>query len=430
MALIFPTPLQLADSPAQHKSTHATVLQDPSSNGRHPMTASQLLHGILCMLTTTAITLAADSLKRLGPATTGFPSATVVTGPLLWTSQILPDKTSANALTPQLTSCLQQLQTRLSAHHSSMQHIVRLHVCCSSAEHLKSALEQLATAFPDHQRPGISGVVTALPADSLVALDATALSTAAATADVQVHDGIALLPQGTRIFIAGQAEPSENLAEATTKTLQSLQRTLQFLGRSDADIVQLKAFVQPLSKAALVQQQVARFYAGRTVPPLVLVEWKSSASVPVEIELVAWGGPAPASAPAVEYLTPPFMTASPVYSRIARTNHPSLIFTSGLQQAAGNTAATADEAAAAEVTDIFNQLTSLLQSANSDLEHLVKATYYVSAEPVSLSLNMLRPRYYNPARPPAASKAMVQGIGPAARTLSMDMIAVPTVDKR
>lgn len=382
------------------------------------------------MLTATAVTLAEDGLKRLGPATTGFPSASVVTGPLLWTSQILPEKSSANALTLQLTNCLQQLQTRLSAHHSSMQQIVRLHVCCCSAEHLKSALEQLATAFPDHQRPGVSGVVTALPDDALVALDATALSTATNAASVQVHDGIALLPQGTRIFIAGQAEPSENLAEATTKTLQSLQRTLQFLGRSDADIVQLKAFVHPLSQAAIVQQQVTRFYAGRTAPPLVLVEWKSSASVPVEIELVAWGGPAPASAPAVEYLTPPFMTASPVYSRIARTNHPSLIFTSGLQQAPGNASASADEAAAAEVTDTFSQLSTLLQASNSDLEHLVKATYYVSAEPVSLSLNKLRPRYYNPARPPAASKAMVEGIGPAPTTLSMDMIAVPAVNAR
>lgn len=382
------------------------------------------------MLTTTAITLAEDSLKRLGPATTGFPSATVVTGPLLWTSQILPEKTSANALAPQLTSCLQQLQASLSSHHSSMQHIVRLHVCCSSAEHLKSALEQLAAAVPDHQRPCVSGVVTALPSDFLVALDATALSTATATADVEVHDGIALLPQGTRIFIAGQAEPSENLAEATTKTLQSLQRTLQFLGRTDTDIVQLKAFVQPLSQAAMVQEQVNRFYADRAAPPLVLVEWKSSASVPVEIELVAWGGPAPASAPAVEYLTPPFMTASPVYSRIARTNHPSLIFTGGLQQASGNTTPAADDAAAAEVTDTFRQLKAVLRASNSDLEHLVKATYYVSAEPVSLSLNKLRPGYYNPLRPPAASKAMVEGIGPAARTLSMDMIAVPIIGER
>lgn len=390
---------------------------------------ARLFPGILCMLTTAALTLADDSLKRLAPAPNGLPTATVATGPLLWTSRILPTPDSGNALGTQLNNCLLQLQTLLAAHQSSSQQIVRLHVCCTSAEQLHAALEMLPAAFPENQRPTVSGVVSSLPADALVALDATATtSTSAASDQVQVHDGIALLPEGTRIFIAGQAESADNLAEATRKTLQSLQRTLLFLGRSDSDIVQLKAFVQPMSDAHVVQQEVNQFYSGRTPPPLVLVEWKSSGSLPIEIELVAWGGPAPANAPAIEFLTPPFMTASPVYSRITRTSHRSLIFTSGLQHTvvAAETPTTTEEAAAAEVTGIFSQLTNLLQSADSDLEHLAKATYYVSDEPVSLSLNKLRPRYYNPARPPAASKALVEGVGPAPRTLSVDMIAVPS----
>lgn len=379
------------------------------------------------MLITTSLALAQDGLKRITLAPAMLPAATVVTGPLLWTSQILPHADSGHSLQPQLTSCLQQLNVLLSTHQSSSQHIVRLHLCCSSSAHLQTALQLLTTAFPEDQRPCVSAVVTALPQGALVALDATALHTAANPRQVQIHQGIALLPQGTRIFIAGQAEPSEDLAEATSKTLQSLQRTLQFLGRSDADIVQLKAFVQPMSAAHVVQQQVTRFYTGRTPPPLVLVEWKSSATVPVEIELVAWGGAASAGAQPIEFLTPPFMTASPVYSRISRTAHPTLIFTSGLHRLTENTAGsgTAEEAAAAEVTETFTRLNTILQATGSDLEHLAKATYYVAGDPVSLSLNRLRPRYYNPARPPAASKAMVQGVGSASQTLSIDMIAVP-----
>ncbi len=391
------------------------------------MILPRLLTGILCMLLPASLALAEDALKRVHVAPESPPAATIVAGPLLWTSQILPHPDSGNILASQLDSCLQQLQTVLSSHQSSSQHIVRLHLCCSSAEHLKTALKLLATAFPAEQAPCVSAVVTALPRGALVALDATALHTAADPGQVQVHNGIALLPQGTRIFIAGQAEPSADLAEATLKTLQSLQRTLHFLGRSDADIVQLKAFVQPVSAAELVQQQVTRFYSGRTAPPLVLVEWQSSSTVPIEIELVAWGGPAAANAPPIEYLTPPWMTTSPVYSRIARTTHPSLIFTGGLQQIVpiAAPAETPEQAAATEVTQIFSQVTTLLQATDSSLEHLAKATYYVSGEPASLSLNRLRPLYYNPARPPAASKAMVQGVGPAPQTLSMDMIAVP-----
>lgn len=370
-----------------------------------------------------------EGLKRLAPAADGFPRAMVATGPLLWTSQILPKPDSGETLALQLANCAQQLQTLLATNQSSSQQIVRLQLCCSSAADIGAAFELLPGLFPVNQRPAVSAVVTVLPGDALVALDATALC-AATSKQVQVSDGIALLPEGKRLFVAGQAESADNLAEATRKTLQSLQRTLQFLGRTEADIVQLKAFVQPMADAAKVQEEVARFYTGRSTPPLVLVEWKSSANVPIEIELVAWGGPAEASSPAIEYLTPPFMTASPVYSRIARTSHPSLIFTGGLQHSVESSAETAAvggpaESAAAEVTGIFSQLSDVLKSAGSDLEHLAKATYYVSGEPVSLSLNQLRPRYYNPARPPAASKAMVQAVGPSPLTLSIDMIAVP-----
>jgi enamine deaminase RidA (YjgF/YER057c/UK114 family) len=83
------------------------------------------------------------------------------------------------------------------------------------------------------------------------------------------------------------------------------------------------------------------------------------------------------------------------------------------------------EAASAEVTGAFSQLEDLMRVSGSDLRHLVKATYYVSGEAASLGLNQQRPRYYDPARPPAASKALVIGVSAGKRTLSMDMIAVP-----
>lgn len=385
------------------------------------------------MFVTQAIA-AEDGIQRLSPSPSGIPTATIATGTLLWTSQILPRADSGDTVALQLTDCFQRLQALLAAKDSSSHQIVRLHLCCRSGSHLQTALELLPGLFSTSGSPAVSAVVSDLPGAAIVALDAIALSTATAEG-VQVDDDIALLPPGTRIFIAGQAESAENPAEATRKTLQSLQRTLEFLGRTNADIVQLKAFVQPMVDAAKVQEEVARFYSGRTPPPLVLVEWKSSMTVPIEIELVAWGGPAAAGAPAIEYLTPPFMTSSPVYSRITRTSHRSLVFTGGLQYTARTPAGvTADagteESAAAEVTGIFSDLSALLQSAGSDFEHLAKATYYVSAEPVSLSLNKLRPRYYNPLRPPAASKAMVTAVGPGPVTLSMDMIAVPASERR
>src|SRR5690606_5367321 len=76
-----------------------------------------------------------------------------------------------------------------------------------------------------------------------------------------------------------------------------------------------------------------------------------------------------------------------------------------------------------QVRDIFKTLTRVSNAAGTDLRHLLKATYYCSADDVSRSLNALRPDYYDPERPPAASKAIVAGAGREDRTLTIDMIA-------
>ncbi|MCY2967387.1 MAG: Rid family hydrolase, partial [Planctomycetota bacterium] len=96
----------------------------------------------------------------------------------------------------------------------------------------------------------------------------------------------------------------------------------------------------------------------------------------------------------------------------------SLIFVSGLYGKSSN-------AGTEEVTEIFSGLEQTLKQAGSNLRHLAKATYFVSTEDASAKLNELRPKYYDPQRPPAASKAAVIGTGMPGKTLTLDMIAVP-----
>jgi hypothetical protein len=74
---------------------------------------------------------------------------------------------------------------------------------------------------------------------------------------------------------------------------------------------------------------------------------------------------------------------------------------------------------------LFSITERLTAAAGSDLKHLVKATYYVTDNDVSTWHNKLRPSYYAPERPPAASKAMVLGTGREKRTITWDLIAVP-----
>ena len=115
---------------------------------------------------------------------------------------------------------------------------------------------------------------------------------------------------------------------------------------------------------------------------------------------------------------PPGMTASPVFCRVVRVNDPRTIFVSGLySREAGD--------GAAQVNDVIAQLQDILKASGSDLRHLAKATYYVSDNDASAKLNELRPKFYDPQRPPAASKAQVFGVGMSNRSLTLDMIAVP-----
>jgi enamine deaminase RidA (YjgF/YER057c/UK114 family) len=74
---------------------------------------------------------------------------------------------------------------------------------------------------------------------------------------------------------------------------------------------------------------------------------------------------------------------------------------------------------------LFSNLKKILDATGSDWSHLAKATYYFSDDAASAAHNAQRPDYYNPQRPPAASKAKVKGVGPSAHGINLDMIAVP-----
>jgi enamine deaminase RidA (YjgF/YER057c/UK114 family) len=107
-----------------------------------------------------------------------------------------------------------------------------------------------------------------------------------------------------------------------------------------------------------------------------------------------------------------------VFSRVARINHGKRVYISGLY------APTATDTEG-QITEIFGILGRLCEQTGSDLRHLAKATYYVTDDKeVSRKLNELRPKYYDPRRPPSASKATAAGVGRKEKSITLDMIAV------
>ncbi|HUY88938.1 MAG TPA: RidA family protein [Pirellulales bacterium] len=402
---------------------------------------SVLLAVVLCCVMVRAAeathlnTVARGRVKLLdAPAAGGVSRATVVDDlPLAHTAQLLPLDQQGRLVgqqdaAAQAAQVFKNLDAALRAAGSSLDAVVKLNLYVSDESRVGDVERVVAQTFRGEVRPAASLVITRLPREGVfVAADAIGIVESEKTAEVSLHRSPALagrgahaavLPAGVRIYIAGQAEPGD-LKTATRKTLESLRATLKFLGRGDRDIVELKAFVTPMSAAADVEQVVEEFFGERAAPPLALVEWESN--LPIEIELVASGGEAgkqAENAPTVDFLTPPGMTTSPVFSRVARIHGGPTIYIGGLF---GGQATTGAE----QVEEIFAALRDALEQTGGDLLHLAKATYYVSDEDASRALNELRPKYYDPARPPAASKAMVRAVGRPKKTITLDMIAAP-----
>jgi len=358
-------------------------------------------------------------------------AAAVIVGEtaLAHTAQLLPLARDGSLVgkgdaAAQAEKVLDNLATALAEVRSGLDQAVKVNVYVARPEVAAAVTKTLAQRFRGDTKPAVCLVVTPLAdPDALVAMDAVAATVlkgdavqrvrAAALPGAAGEHQVAVLPIGPKIYISGQAEKGD-FAEGTRLTMASLGRTLEFLKRKPEDVVQVKAFLRQTTALPEVRKEIVRFF-GESVPPLVFVE--GDAGLPVEIEMVVAGDGRVKAREPIEYLTPPELKASPLFSRVARINHGRTIFVSGLY---GNRA----EGAAEQIEEIYGALKTLLEKNGSDLRHMAKATYYVTDAEASRKLNEIRPKFYDPKRPPAASKVTVTGVGPKGKVITIDMIAV------
>ena len=334
----------------------------------------------------------------------------------------------ADALT-QAREVARQLEAGLQGFGSSLDHCMRLHVCLKrGADRL--VVEQALTENLKGNQPAVTYVVSDLQVpEALVGMDAVGYTGRSRSSRwnyekpiVMPQQGVhgarhALLPPGRPTFISGQAVKGDDMAASARKTMEQLATTLKFLDRDWTNVVQVKAFLRaPTENVPAVREVVgSSFQDTKQIPPQVYVEWISNQDL--EIELVVDGGPPSIDAPLVEYLTPPGMKSSPVFCRVVRGNNGKLVYSSGVTGPAGADAET-------QVKAIFGDLSTAMAVFRVDMRHLVKATYYVSDGAASKALNALRPRIYDPERPPAASKAMVRGTALPGATAVVDIIGI------
>lgn len=383
----------------------------------------------------------AEGVREVGVnAETQTSAAVVVSGarPLIHTAQLAPVDArgtvrSIDRAEAQCEAVLDQLEAVLRAAGSDTGQLVKVNVHAARTDVVPVFRGVLARRMAGKARPAVSFVVGSLAVrEALVAVDAVAVARQnprvgpvyrqrlGALNGQWTGAHVATSPGGARVYISGQAEPGADTGEATRKTLAGLAATLDFLGLTRSQVVQVKSFLQPISAIETVASELTAFFGAEAVPPSVFVEWRMPG--PIEIELVVAAGRQDGGE-AVEYLTPPRLKASPVFSRIARINRGDTIYLSGLYGPPGATGAK-------QVESMFESMQAVLAEVGGDLRHLVKATYYVTDDDASRALNELRPRYFDPARSPAASKATVAGVGEEGRTVTVDMIAAPRTSGR
>lgn len=309
---------------------------------------------------------------------------------------------------------IRELSALVSEAGGGRQDIVKLNLYASEKVYatLPKRSAFLAEFWEKDRIPAITIVPSELPGEATVGGDAVFNLEGQSQSNI----GVGVIPaEDDIVFVSGKASSGE-LEFAVGDTMRELMVVLESLGLGEEDVIQVKAFLQPMQEWEVVQDTIVAGFTGRAAPPSVYVHW-NSASRATEIELIARASRSENTKERISYFTPPGEKGSPVYSRVALIHAQEVVFFGGV---VADTSLSALE----ETEFVFRRLKATIEASGSSLLHLAKATYYVGNDEVSRALNELRPRYYDPARPPAASKVGVPSVGPPNRNLLIDLIGV------
>lgn len=219
---------------------------------------------------------------------TGTSMATVAEDvPLAFTDQVFPLDDNGNLSAPndlkvRVTQVMNNLERALQAADTDLSKLLRLNVYLQKEEHSRPVREFIKELLPEGAFPAITLIVANQAREQvLVSMDGIAVAPMTSVTSRGVNlpfskglyektnrAAVAVLPAGRKVFIAGQAEPGKDLLEASDKTMQNLFATLAYIGASASDVVQVKAFINPIEDAAAVEEVIAAFFRGQQVPPL------------------------------------------------------------------------------------------------------------------------------------------------------------------
>jgi enamine deaminase RidA (YjgF/YER057c/UK114 family) len=363
----------------------------------------------------------------------GKASAVVVgDGPLVHTSGFFGCNPRGelvdSGIARQTEQVLANIEQALVAGGSNLALIVKLNLSVREPALCGEVQKILSRKFEGKPKPALTLVVSEqIKPGALVSGDAVGLADAAQagagvrwltskqlyTGEGQTH--VAVLPKGPRIYLSGKGGNGPT-RETTRKLLADIKTMMEFADVKPADVVQIRVFLNQMNETPVQADAMREFFGRPDYPPVTYLERAGDGAM--EIEMVAAGRPnATRAAAQIEYLTPPKYKASPLFSQIARVNYGGLVYVSGLY---GDS--TRDPETQAKT--IFDRMEVLVRAGGSDMRHLAKALYYITGKEGGVGMDKIRPKAFDPVRPPAASRNNLRHVGEPGGTMLVDMIAV------
>lgn len=349
--------------------------------------------------------------------------------PLVHTIQLFPFNirgviVGKNDLATQVAQVFKNATAVLKQSGSGLDQVVKVNVHISNEKDVAEVTKLMSVRFSGKTKPAVTYIPQPLWNGAKVAMDMVAVSNLKAGKVQYISpksiyhsqdSKAAILPEGGVTYISGQAVKG-NLEQGTHGTIQQLDASLKHLGMSKQDVVQIKAYMNNTAEIGIVEKELTAYFPANAIPPVVYTQWTSN-EYEIEIEMVA-ASPKETTKrdTAISFLDLPGMNHSPVYAKVAQVNHGKLIYFSGLYGTTSNDSK-------AQTAEIFESLRNLLIATNSDFNHLAKATYFPIDAAGSTALNVIRPKFYDPHRAPAATKAILKTM-PDDKTICVDMIGV------
>jgi enamine deaminase RidA (YjgF/YER057c/UK114 family) len=361
-----------------------------------------------------------STIERIAkPGASGTAAAVrVADAPLVFTRQFSAADTKNDARA-QADQALEALAIALRDSGSELTQVVRLNAYVADDGAVAPVEAAIAARFATTP-PATTLVRSSLASEgALVAFDAVAVSSREEAGVEILRSGTAIVPEGGKVFVSGQAQKGTDLASSARLTMGELFRTLAHVGLTTGDVVQVKAFIRPFADHVAAAREIAASFEGKPAPPVVLMEWTSDLFTEIELVASAKSLPAPAG-DSISFTFLPWIPRSPRYCHVTHVAAGTpLIFV-------GEVSGLDSDEPRAQMKTIFERLGSTLFEAGTSYRNLAKATYYLADAKAHAVLGDIRGVYFDPARPPAASAIRVgSGLGRVGRAATVDMIAVP-----